>query len=92
MPLAPAVVLAGETFSLSPDQPFVFGRADTDDIVGLDANDMGISAEAGSVECAWGLWWVVNRSRKRRLLLDDDGGGVPQRLDSGHRHAISVPP
>jgi hypothetical protein len=51
---------------------------------------MGVSAVAGSVEWAWGLWWVVNRSRKRRLLLDDGEGGEPPRLGCGQRHAITV--
>jgi hypothetical protein len=59
-------------------------------VVGLDAEDMGISAVAGSVEWAWGLWWVVNRSRKRRLLLDSGGGGVPSSLEAGQRYAIDV--
>lgn len=89
--LAAAVLIAGEEFAISPERPFVFGRADADDVIGLDATDMGISAVAGSVECAWGLWMVLNRSRKRPLLLDDGGGGVLQRLDCGHRHAINVP-
>ncbi len=89
--VVPAVVIAGEEFSLSPERPFVFGRADANDVTGLDANDMGISAVAGSVEWAWGLWWVLNHSRKRRLLLDEGGGGGPQRLDCGHRYAINVP-
>jgi hypothetical protein len=42
------------------------------------------------VECAWGLWWLVNHSRKRRLLLDDGSGGQPFRLDCGQRFAINV--
>lgn len=86
-----AVLIAGERFRLSPERPFLFGRADADDVIGLDANDMGISAVAGSVEWDWRLWWVVNRSRKRPLLLDDGGGGVLQRLGCGHRYAINVP-
>lgn len=83
------MVIADEEFRLSPDQAFVFGRADAGDVVGLDANDMGISAEAGSVEFDRGLWWVVNRSRKRPLLLDGGGGGVLQRLECGQRYAVS---
>ncbi len=84
------VLIAGEEFQVTPDQPFVFGRADGDDIVGLDSSDMGISATAGSVEWAWGLWWLVNHSRKRRLLLDDGSGGQPQRLECGQRFAVNV--
>lgn len=91
MPVPAAVLIAGERFILSAERPFVFGRADGDGVVGLDASDMGISAEAGSVEKTWGMWWVVNRSRKRRLFLDEGGGGAHQRLDCGHRHAINVP-
>ena len=84
------VLIAGEEFQVMPAQPLVFGRADGDGVVGLDSSDMGISATAGSVEWAWGLWWLVNHSRKRRLLLDDGTGGHPQRLECGQRFAINV--
>jgi hypothetical protein len=87
---AATVLIVGEEFRVTPDQPFVFGRADGAGVVGLDASDMGISAISGSVEWAWGLWWVVNQSRKRRLLLDDGKGGQPQRLECGQRFAINV--
>ncbi len=88
--VVPAVLIAGEEFTISPEQPFVFGRSDRDEVIGLDPNDMGISAVAGSVECVWGVWWVTNRSRKRRLFIDYGAGGTPQRLECGHRHAINV--
>ena len=84
------VLVGGDEFNAMPEHPFVFGRADADGVVGLDANDMGISATAGSVEWIWGLWWLVNYSRKRRLLLDDGTGGQPQRLECGQRFAINV--
>lgn len=86
-----ALLIANEEFLLSSERPFVFGRSDADGVVGLDESDMGISSVAGSVEWAWGLWWVVNRSRKRPLLIDQGGGGAPQRMDCGQRFAISVP-
>jgi hypothetical protein len=85
-----AVTLQGRRVGLSPDRPLFFGRADRDDVVGLDPSDMGISAVAGSVEWDLGLWWVVNRSGKRPLLLDDGRGGVAQTLRCGQRYAISV--
>jgi hypothetical protein len=85
-----AVLLDGRRIGLSPTRPFVFGRADGEEVVGLDPADMGISAVAGSVEWDLGLWWVVNRSRKRPLLLDDGAGGVPVTLRCGQRHAINV--
>ncbi|MDQ6947784.1 MAG: hypothetical protein M3256_16340 [Actinomycetota bacterium] len=84
------VLIAGDQFRLRADRPFQFGRADADGVVGLDAEDMGISAVAGSVESAWGLWWVVNRSRKRQLLLDRGAGVVLDCLASGQRFAINV--
>ena len=87
---AATVLVGGDEFDASPDQPFVFGRTDGEGVVGLDANDMGISTTAGSVEWIWGLWWLVNYSRKRRLLLDDGTGGQPQRLECGQRFAINV--
>jgi hypothetical protein len=84
------VLISGEEFQATPEQPLVFGRADAEGVVGLDSSDMGISAIAGSVEWAWGLWWVINYSRKRRLLLEDGSGGQPQRLDCGQRFAVNV--
>ena len=87
---AATVLVGGEEFHVTPDQPFSFGRADGGGIVGLDATDMGISGRAGSVEWAWGLWWLLNHSRKRRLLMDDGTGGQPQRLECGQRFAINV--
>lgn len=90
MAYAGAVVIGAEQFPVLPERPFVFGRADTEGIVGLDADDMGISAEAGSVQHDRGLWWVVNRSRKRPLFLDGGGGGALQQLECGRGHAISV--
>jgi hypothetical protein len=84
------VFVDGQEFSLVNDNPFVFGRADREGVVGLDNNDMGISAVAGSVERVADLWWVVNRSRKRRLLLDTGGGGNPLPLEVGQRFAVST--
>lgn len=86
-----AILIANEEFVIRPTKPFVFGRASADGVVGLDPNDMGISAVAGSVEFAWGLWWIVNHSRKRQLLIDTQQGGTPQRLACGERYAVSVP-
>lgn len=85
-----AVRIGTEEFAVSPERPFVFGRADRDGVVGLDPTDMGISAEAGSVEFSWNLWWVVNRSRKRRLFLESAPGSSQQRLDCGGRHPVMV--
>jgi len=83
-----SVLIAGEEFAALADVPFVFGRTDGEGVVGLDPNDMGISAVAGSIEAAWGLWWLVNESTKRPLLIDYPGGPGPVRLSPGHRHAL----
>jgi hypothetical protein len=89
--MSPASVLIdGQEFEAAEDRPVVFGREDADGVVGLDVNDMGISAIAGSIERQWGLWWAANHSRKRRLLLDNGTGGTPQRLECGQRFAINV--
>ncbi len=85
-----AVRIADEEFLASTQSPFVFGRTDADGVVGLDANDMGISAVAGSVETAWGVWWVVNQSTKRPLLIEHFGGPSQLRLAPGHRHAATT--
>jgi hypothetical protein len=84
-----SVLIDGEEFQVSSAQPFVFGRVDGDGVVGLDANDMGISAVAGSLESAWGVWWVVNQSTKRALILEHPTGPGQVRLGPGHRHALT---
>lgn len=88
---AAAVFIGDDRYPVSRCEPFVFGRADRPGVVGLDPADMGISAEAGAIEFAWGLWWIVNRSRKRRLLIEAAGSGAPQRLECGDRYAITRP-
>jgi class 3 adenylate cyclase len=87
---AASVVVDGEAFPVSPGRQLVFGRASAPGVLGLDGDDMGISATAGSIEWEWGVWWIVNRSRKRPLLLDT-GSGSPHRLDCGQRFAITAP-
>ena len=82
------VVIGTETFEVSAERPFVFGRNDGDGVVGLDRNDMGISAVAGSFEAAWAVWWVVNQSTKRVLLLQYPGEPNRLTLLPGHRHAL----
>ncbi len=87
---AATVVIADEQFEATPDAPFVFGRSDADGVVGLDSTDMGISGVAGSVESAWGVWWLVNQSTKRPLLLEHPGGPAQLRIAPGHRHALTT--
>jgi hypothetical protein len=79
------IQVAGRNFTASEDRPFVFGRCEKDRVVGLDPNDMGISAEAGSIEFEVGLWWVLNRSRKRPLFVEPSPGSPPQRVATGER-------
>jgi hypothetical protein len=86
------VVTGKESFEVSRERPFVFGREEQDGIVGLDASDMGISAEAGSIEEAYGVWWLVNRSRKRRLLIEVRSGHDPIRVACGDRQALTSTP
>lgn len=86
------VVLGGETFDVDPETPLVFGRADQPGVIGMDATDMGISAESGALERRYGVWWLVNRSRKRRLLVELRPGQAPIRLDCGDRQALTTSP
>ncbi|MGQ0744197.1 MAG: hypothetical protein ACT4OS_07680 [Acidimicrobiales bacterium] len=84
-----AVVLVdGEPFEASEESALVFGRADGDGVVGLDGDDMGISAVAGSIESNWGVWWVINQSQKRPLQLSAAGGATRITLAPGRRQAI----
>lgn len=81
------VIVNQESFEAAERRPFVFGRAQAEGIVGLDPNDMGISAVAGSMELTWGVWWVVNQSTKRPLLIDQPAAPGRITLAPGHRHA-----
>lgn len=82
------VLVDGERFRATESQPLVFGRVDGPGVVGLDANDMHISAIAGSIESQWGVWWVVNQSRKHPLFLANPSGPGQLNLPTGRRHAI----
>ena len=83
-------MIGGEEHRAWPDHPLIFGRADAGGMVGLDPNDMGISAVACSVEAAWGVSWVIDQSTKRPLLLEHPGGPAQVRLGPGHRYAITT--
>jgi hypothetical protein len=61
-------------------------------VVGLDAQDMGISGRALAVEFDQGVWWLTNLSAKRNLLLDMGYGSAMITLRPGQRHAIAVTP
>jgi hypothetical protein len=83
------ISVGGENFTASVEHPFVFGRSRCEHIVGLDPGDMGISAEAGSIQFELGLWWVLNRSQKRPLFLEPEPGSQPLRVSAGDRIAIT---
>ncbi len=83
------VFVGGEKFEATSTEPFVFGRTNNGKVVGLDPTDMGISAEAGSIEFQFALWWVINRSRKRHLLVETNTGAPAMRLDAGDRVALT---
>ncbi len=81
-----------ERYSVREGQPLRFGRMDSDaGVIGLDPNDMGISARAVSLDFD-GCWWVNNDSAKRTLLLDTGAGPSMIDLGPGQRHAIAVAP
>jgi hypothetical protein len=61
-------------------------------VIGLDPQDMGISARALAIEFDQGVWWLANLSAKRNLLLDPGYGSAMIILRPGQRHAIAVSP
>jgi hypothetical protein len=61
-------------------------------VIGLDAQDMGISGRSLAVEFDQGVWWLTNLSAKRNLLLDVGYGSGMITLRPGQRHAIAVSP
>jgi hypothetical protein len=66
--------------------------ADAPSVIGLDPQDMGISARTLSVEFDQGVWWLANLSAKRNLLLDPGYGSALITFRPGQRHAIAVSP
>ncbi len=87
-----AIVRVGrEEFRATESNPFVFGRCDEIDVVGLDPKDMGISSRAGSVRFELGLWWIINLSAKRYFLFEQAPESTPHRLGPGD-HAVLTKP
>ena len=99
------VCVGNDRLTATAVRPLLFGRADiapppagpdrADDppgVVGLDPQDMGISARALAVEFDQGVWWLANLSAKRNLLLDPGYGSALITLRPGQRHAIAVTP
>ncbi len=102
-----AVLVGDDRLTATVERPLLFGRADmtadpTDDqsgpapsasgVIGLDPQDMGISARALAIEFDQGVWWLANLSAKRNLLLDAGYGSAMITLRPGQRHAIAVSP
>jgi hypothetical protein len=59
----------GRNFSLDMNAPFLFGRIDVEDVVGLDPHDTGLSRVAGRILYRGG-WLVMNDSASRPLLVE----------------------
>lgn len=84
------MVTVGESrFELSPGETLTFGR-DPSCAVCLDADDLGISRLAGSVEAEGGTWWVFNRSGVRPLEAVDEIG-IRTIVAPGRRLAVVGP-
>lgn len=84
------IVTVGESrFELAPGEVLTFGR-DPSCAVCLDADDLGISRLAGSVEAETGTWWVCNRSTVRPLEAVDDIG-IRTIVAPGRRLAVVGP-
>ncbi|HEX3424959.1 MAG TPA: hypothetical protein VHT30_02440 [Acidimicrobiales bacterium] len=98
------VCIGEDRLTATISHPLLFGRADATShrgsdaspgpatIIGLDPQDMGISARALAVEFDAGVWWLTNLSAKRNLLLDPGYGSAMITLRPGQRHAIAVSP
>jgi hypothetical protein len=70
------VEYVGRTTIVYRDQEVRFGRDATSDIV-IDADDTGVSRQAGVFEHDGERWWIVNLSTKRALHVLQAGYGYP---------------
>jgi hypothetical protein len=86
---APAAPAATDV-AAGPDEAAAMAPAPA--IIGLDPQDMGISARALAIEFDQDIWWLANLSAKRNLLLDPGYGTALITLRPGQRHAIAVSP
>lgn len=99
------VCVGDDRLIATTERSLVFGRADVPaagaagpapadslGVIGLDPQDMGISARALAIEFDQGVWWLANLSAKRNLLLDAGYGSALITFRPGQRHAIAVSP
>ncbi|MGH3715364.1 MAG: hypothetical protein ACRDT4_18155 [Micromonosporaceae bacterium] len=83
------VEVGDQTYPVSLDAPFTFGRAE-ECTVCLDPADATISRRAGSLEHSQGAWWLTNRSSVRPLSVIDELG-FRSVLAPGRRTAVESP-
>jgi hypothetical protein len=77
------------TFEVGVGSPVTFGRS-RECVLCLDADDVGISRRAGSVEEEAGTIWLVNRSTNRPLTVRDELG-LRSVVLPGRRIALEAP-
>lgn len=82
-----AVTYRDRRWELVPGEVLTFGRASTCTVC-LDADDLGISRLAGSVEHEAGTWWLLNRSTVRAMTAGDELG-MRTVLSPGRRLAVT---
>lgn len=84
------VTLADQRHTLDPGQVFQFGRVEHPDrqIVGLDADDLGISRLAGAIEYRDGVWVLTNLSSTTSLYVDPGGGRPVHTLQPGEAYLL----
>ncbi|MDQ2839380.1 MAG: hypothetical protein M3Y89_18595 [Actinomycetota bacterium] len=81
------VTYGASRWELGPAEVLTFGRASSCTVC-LDADDLGISRLAGSVEHEAGTWWLLNRSTVRPLTAADELG-IRSVLAPGRRLAVA---
>lgn len=83
------VTFRGADYEVESGATFTFGRS-RDCTVCLDADDLGVSRLAGSIEEEAGTVWLHNRSTVRSLTVIDELG-LRHPLAPGRRVALDAP-
>jgi hypothetical protein len=83
------VSFGNRQWRLDTGESLSFGRSSACTVC-FDPDDNGVSRQAGVVQAAQGIWWVVNKSHSKTLSIIDDLG-LRKVLAPGQRLPVDEP-